>query len=496
MKNNKKFKPLSLKLFTSIAGTVALIVAVFCLFNALFFPKYYMKREQEHLALTLDSVSNILNRKDFSVIDKSIELEKLSNDTNIDFIIFSPDKTVTYSSVPQGAIRYRAVFPRSSNKNTKGKNLLKVTPENNSYIINTNYLTALNTETIELFSILKSGYSVQLLTGVAPIKNGIVIFNKFILTLGVLCCFIILVCALWISRSLTRPLKELSAIANDMSSLKFEKKYEGSSNDEVGLLGESMNKMSDKLEKSITDLKNANIHLAQDVNRYEELVNSKNEFLSNVSHELKTPVSIIEAYAEGLSEMSLDENTRNNYCEVIIDESKKLNLLFRKLQSLMNLTSGAEHLDIQRYDISSQISEILKQKELLFRQSNLKVEFENNMPIYVWADEFLIEEVLLNYLTNAMKYSTGERLCKISAETTDGTCRVSVFNTGNHISDEEAEKIWSSFYMIDKSRKRENDSQGLGLSIVSAIMKAHNKSCGMENTEGGVTFWFDLDASE
>ena len=236
-----------------------------------------------------------------------------------------------------------------------------------------------------------------------------------------------------------------------------------------------MNKMSNKLEETITDLKNANINLAQDINRYEALMNSKNEFLSNVSHELKTPVSIIEAYAEGLEEMDLDEATRNNYCEVIIDESKKLNLLFRKLQSLMNLTSGAEQLDIERYDINAQISDTLKQKELLFSQNNLRVEFDFDEPLYVWADSFLVEEVLLNYLTNAMKYATGERLVKISTEKKDGNCRVSVFNTGNHISDTDAKEIWNSFYMIDKSRKRESDSQGLGLSIVDAIMKAHKK---------------------
>ena len=493
MKNNKRFRPLSLKLFTSIAGTVALIVAVFCLFNVIFLPKYYMKGEHMRLASTLDSINHILSRKNLSIVGKSIELEKLCSDTNIDFIILSTDNSVAFSSIPQGAMRYRSSFSMGGDKNLAP---VKSSPENNKYIINTSFISALESEAIELLSVLDNGYSVQLLTGVAPMKTGIKIFNNFILTLGLLCCLIILVCALWISRSLTRPLKELSSIANDMSSLNFEKKYTGSSNDEVGILGESMNKMSNKLEETITDLKNANINLAQDINRYEALMNSKNEFLSNVSHELKTPVSIIEAYAEGLEEMDLDEATRNNYCEVIIDESKKLNLLFRKLQSLMNLTSGAEQLDIERYDINAQISDTLKQKELLFSQNNLRVEFDFDEPLYVWADSCLVEEVLLNYLTNAMKYATGERLVKISTEKKDGNCRVSVFNTGNHISDTDAKEIWNSFYMIDKSRKRESDSQGLGLSIVDAIMKAHKKPCGMENTEGGVTFWFELDASE
>ena len=214
--------------------------------------------------------------------------------------------------------------------------------------------------------------------------------------------------------------------------------------------------------------------------------------MSNVSHELKTPISIIEAYAEGLNEMELDEESRRYYCDVILDESKKMGMIIQKLMSLMRIETGSEALSIERYDIAEQIERIIEQKKILIEQSGAVVEFDNRGAVYVWADEFLIEEAFINFLINAVKYCGEEKKIKIFIENNGGKVRVSVYNSG-FIADEDINEIWKSFYRADKARTRENGGCGLGLSIVAAIIDAHGHNCGVYNKDNGVIFWFEVD---
>ena len=253
--------------------------------------------------------------------------------------------------------------------------------------------------------------------------------------------------------------------------------------------------MSDRLKQAISRLKTTNNQLMRDIDKKEKIDRQRKEFMSNVSHELKTPISIIEAYAEGLCEMELDEEGQKYYTGVILDETRKMNTMIKKLMSLMRLESGADKLEIERYDIAEQIREIIKQKAILFEQNNVSIEFDENGSVFIWADEFLIEDVILNYITNAIKYSGGDKKIKIWLEKNDGKVRASVFNSGEPLDDETLENMWKSFYKADKARNRDSGSSGLGLSIVSAIMSAHNQAYGAYNTDGGIIFYFEVDGN-
>lgn len=251
--------------------------------------------------------------------------------------------------------------------------------------------------------------------------------------------------------------------------------------------------MSDKLEKAVSELKRANIELTRDIDKKEKIDRQRREFLSNVSHELKTPISIIEAYAEGLNEMELDEEGRKFYTDVIVDESKKMSLLIQKLMSLMKIESGSETIDIERYDISEQLERIISRKNIIIEQSGAMISFENNGPVYVWADEFLIEEAFVNFIVNAAKYSSGDKIVRVFLEKRGKNVRVCVFNSGSFIDENDSEAIWKSFYRADKARTRESGNFGLGLSIVAAIIDAHEHEYGVYNTDDGVVFWFEVD---
>ena len=233
--------------------------------------------------------------------------------------------------------------------------------------------------------------------------------------------------------------------------------------------------------------------------RFRTLDDSRQEFVSNVSHELKTPIALIQGYAEGLVEgMAEDKENRDYYCGVIMDEAGKMNRMVRQLLTLTALEFGGERLSVERFDLTELIASVISSSGVLLKQNELTVDFDGKEPVYVMGDEFKIEEVITNYLTNAIHHvGGGEKKIQIRIDhRRDGkeVC-VEVFNTGNPIPDEALPNLWTKFYKVDKARTREYGGSGIGLSIVKAIMEMHHKACGVKNHENGVEFWFTLDTA-
>ena len=233
--------------------------------------------------------------------------------------------------------------------------------------------------------------------------------------------------------------------------------------------------------------------------RVRTLDDSRQEFVSNVSHELKTPIALIQGYAEGLVEgMAEDKENRDYYCGVIMDEAGKMNRMVRQLLTLTALEFGGERLSVERFDLTELIASVISSSGVLLKQNELTVDFDGKEPVYVMGDEFKIEEVITNYLTNAIHHvGGGEKKIQIRIDhRRDGkeVC-VEVFNTGNPIPDEALPNLWTKFYKVDKARTREYGGSGIGLSIVKAIMEMHHKACGVKNHENGVEFWFTLDTA-
>lgn len=221
----------------------------------------------------------------------------------------------------------------------------------------------------------------------------------------------------------------------------------------------------------------------------------RKEFLSNVSHELKTPIALIQGYAEGLQDnINEDKESRDFYCEVIIDEAKKMNKMVKKLLTLNQIEFGNDQVAFERFDIVNLIQNVMQPAALLADQKGAEISFAREYgPVYVWADEYMVEEVITNYISNAINHVDYEKKIIVSLEGQEGTVRVSVFNTGNLIPEEDLEKVWVKFYKVDKARTREYGGSGIGLSIVKAVMDSMNQKCGVRNLENGVEFWFELD---
>ncbi len=334
-------------------------------------------------------------------------------------------------------------------------------------------------------------------TPMAQITESVAITNRFFLIAG-LAAVIAAACAIWIiSRRFTAPLRELSDISSRMAQLDFDTRYEPQKNEaeEIRELGQHFNMMSDELEKAITGLKSANAELRRDVEKRMKIDEMRVEFLNNVSHELKTPIALIQGYAEGLRDnIADDEESRAYYTDVIIDESGKMNHLVMQLLSLNRLEFGNEQLRMEPFDLTELIEGVLQGMDIMIRQNGAAILFDNSRKWQVWGDSFKIEEVVTNYLSNAIHHLEGEKKIEIRIVREGKYGRTSVFNTGKPVPEKDLPHLFEKFYKVDKARTRLYGGSGIGLSIVKAIMDAHGMQCGVKNYENGVSFYFTLEA--
>lgn len=391
--------------------------------------------------------------------------------------------------ISEGISKY---FNSTDNK----KEMKLIDSQGDQYSIYRVFDKRINSYYIELIGTLDNDYTVYMRANYENIRESVNIANKFLMYVGLFVTLISSIVMMFISNSITKPILDLADIAKQMSNLNFNVKYTVKRQDEIGVLGNSVNMLSEKLERTISELKTANNELMSDIQNKIQIDETRKEFLSNVSHELKTPIALIQGYAEGLIEnINDDEENRNFYCEVIMDEANKMNKMVKKLLSLNQLESGDDTVHFEHFDLIAVIKAVLSSTEILFQQKEAELDFNYTGEVYVWADEYMVEEVVTNYISNALNHVDGGKKIKVWLERKQGLVRISVFNTGSTIPDEDLDKIWVKFYKVDKARTREYGGSGIGLSIVKAIMTSLNQECGVINHEDGVEFWFELDCN-
>lgn len=334
-----------------------------------------------------------------------------------------------------------------------------------------------------------------LYTTYTSMKENTKIFNAFILYVTVILLIVALIIVYFLSNRFTKPIKDAEAKTRKIANLDFSTKLEVTSQDEIGSLAISINKMSDELEKNINNLKKANAALEKDILLKEKINNMREEFISDVSHELKTPISIISGYSEALKLEGLSQEDINGYADIIIDESARMNKLVRDLLKYTQIESGFINLEKDDFDVKDIIESITKPNELKLKEKEIKLSV--NVPnVSVNGDYDMLQTVFSNFFSNAINHCDNERIIDVSGEIIKNKLRISVSNTGEQISEENQMRIWDSFYKIDKARSRQYGGTGLGLAVVKTIMEAYKNQYGVFNNEGGVTFFFDLNLSK
>ncbi len=471
-----------------VAGTVLL-----CWFiNTTLLESYYLEHKQGTLLDTFDMVYEESKNGRTDEEDFLIRLETKCSNSGISFMIISSDRTILQSSVGDDErllFQFLELIFHSDDRNTV---VLENTQE---YMIEKTKDSRLQTDYLVLWGSLQNGNMILMRTAVESIKESVDIANRFLAYVGVVMVVFCAVIIYVVTRKITNPILQLADISRRMTNLDFDAKFQGKGENEISLLGSHMNQLSETLEKTISELKSANNELKIDIEKKTEIDEMRKEFISNVSHELKTPIALIQGYAEGLQEcINDDEASREFYCEVIMDEADKMNALVRNLLTLNQLESGGEQIVFERFDLLEVIQGVVNATAILREQNEVSLAVHAQGAEYVWADEFKTEQVLTNYISNAIHYASGEKKIEISVIPAKDTVRVEVFNTGNPIPEGEIAHIWDKFYKVDKARTREYGGNGIGLSIVKAIMDSFHQECGARNEENGVTFWFELDS--
>ena len=493
-----KLKSIKIKLFMSLCIVVIAMVMLLIVLNNFVLAHFYQYNKVADLKSVFNQISEYYSEN--TEADMEEELDKISINNNFDILIRSNDNVSIYTSNKDFYSTIVGIYSGVGMQERSENNIIE---ETDRYTINELKDKKTNIKYIMLRASLSNGYKIYIRMPITSIEESVEISNKFLYTIGI---FIILIGGIivsMVSERFSKPIVELNNIAKRMSNLDFSQKYKVSgTNDEIDALGKSINVMSDKLEATIEQLRSTNVELERDIEEKSKIDEMRKSFISDVSHELKTPIALIEGYSEGLIEnVNSSEESRKFYAEVILDEATKMDTLVKKLLELMKLEYGTMKFNNKNFNLVELESEILKKHQVMLEKENIIVENEIEGEFEVYADAFYIDQVLTNYVTNAIKYASeidGKKKIRIKNEVLKekNKVRVKIFNSYTEFSEHDKMRIWNRFYKADESRNREKGGHGIGLSIVRAIMNNYGNEYGVENVIGGVEFYFDIDLAD
>ncbi len=495
----KKVHSLRHQITAYFIGLLFLSILTITVINGAFLEKYYVSKKIDvllDLRTTLEStdINELMNSED-EESSKSIpdEIQRACSRNNLSWVVIDSSNTSWLSWGENEKMLQSKLFGYVYDLDEDGgkSHVLK---QGDDYTIQQSHDRFAGMDYVECWGTLDDDHYFIIRTPLESIRESANISNKFYFVVGLAIIILSGIVIMVVTKRITKPISELTQLSKKMSNLDFEAKYESKVGNEIDVLGDNFNRMSTQLETTISELKSANNELQRDIEDKIKIDKMRKEFLDNVSHELKTPIALIQGYAEGLKEnISDDPESREFYCDVIMDEASKMNKLVKNLLTLNQLESGKDAVVMERFDIVSLIRGVLQTMDIMIGQKEAKVIFDAQKPVYVWADEFKTEEVVTNYVSNALNHLDGDRQIEIKLIDEDSRVKVTVFNNGTPIPEADIPNLWNKFYKVDKARTREYGGSGIGLSIVKAIMESMNQEYGVQNFDNGVEFWFTLD---
>ena len=470
-------------------GVFVFLIGLLWILNSVYLPKYYLQKQLGHLEdgrVFLEEL--IRNPQDESI---RMKLTKHCESCGISAIIAQDDS-------PEGPL---ILFTSGDDRGlwrVMNPSRASVEPPHTIYKQTDTYTVSLlkdpltRTDRVECRgSVEENGqtYVFLLSLPMAKIAESVSISNRFLLLLGAIVLLLGAVLFFLVSQYITKPVVALDRLSQKMADLDFSERFEGHSGDEIQTLGENINHLSDTLETTIDDLKKANLALERDVREKEEENRRRKELLSNISHELKTPIALIQGYAEGLRDgMCEGEETRIRYSDTIIDEAGRMNWLVQQLLSLDEMESGQMEAEKSVFNLTELIRGMTETFRLQDSDKGIRWELDLPEELSVESDEMLVEQIMQNYLSNACHYVEEGGLIQVSAFPEGRGARIDVFNQGDLIPEEALNQIWNKFYKVDKARTRSYGGSGIGLSVVKAATDLLGGSCSVENRENGVCF--------
>lgn len=324
---------------------------------------------------------------------------------------------------------------------------------------------------------------------IAELQQSFIRIFPFVLLIVLVAAFVVS----WLySRIITKPVLEISSISEKMSNLQLDWKIDEQRTDELGILQKSLNTLSCNLSSVLSELQSANKKLEADIEHEKELEQARTDFFSAVSHELKTPVTIIKGQLEGMLLGIGAYKDHEKYLSRALEIANTLETMVQEILTISRLETAGEHFRHDRLDCVQIIKSYLSETEDLIAEKDLQIHLDILPATFISGNKMLMEKVFSNLIGNAIKYSPyGASIC-ISAYTEQERVGFSVENTGVHIPEDSISKLFDAFYRVEQSRSRKTGGSGLGLYIVREILRQHGSECRVCNTQSGVKFSFTI----
>lgn len=323
------------------------------------------------------------------------------------------------------------------------------------------------------------------------INNNANTTSIIILALTFLTFIILIAVTVAYFNSFIIPLREINSITKKITQMDFSSTCPDYSIKELNELSENINALSDSLGITLENLKNKNTRLQKEIEKERTLTETRKDFIASASHELKTPIAIIQGYVEGLK-YGITDGKDDEYYDIIIDETEKMNRLVLRLLEQTKYDYGGYKLRLSTFNIKEATEKLMYSRLKLFENNNIRLNYDMEDNLETYSDENIFSIVLGNYISNAISHCDFEKQITVKCKENNGVYRLSVINSGKPISNEDIESIWNSFYRADKAHSRNAGRFGLGLSIVASLQKNIGQRYGVINQGNSVEFWFEI----
>ncbi|MDO5793464.1 MAG: HAMP domain-containing sensor histidine kinase [Turicibacter sp.] len=333
--------------------------------------------------------------------------------------------------------------------------------------------------------IIEISYSLQVLGEMLSVFTNYYIFIFMILAI------LVLFFAIWLTEHITKPLLHMKRVTANIANINFSEKCKVTSDDELEELATNINVMSDNLNKTLTQLKEANERLQDDIAREREFEQMRSNFFATISHELKTPLTIIKGIATRVKSKPMSQDDVKVQLESIVEEVDRMTMMVQDTLNYMKMENPEDVLEYSSFNFKMLIEHLNKKVEHLMGEKCLHIHLDLD-DVYVEADSEQIMTAVTNLYSNAIRYTPDGDHIYVTLKRQDDKVKFEIENTGIFIPEAEIDRIWEPFYRLEKSRNRDSGGTGLGLLITSKILQMHHSKYGVMNTDRGVKFYFDL----
>ncbi|MDF2672016.1 MAG: sensory transduction histidine kinase [Clostridiales bacterium] len=487
------------KLFIITTVVFGIFISGTLIIQSVFFESFYINKKRNDLKSDIERFRASYNKTEGN--DKIAELiGEYEGDSNIKLVIWSATGKLTYMSETQ---RNRTDYLRLMELTDFIMQWVQVpgsienlNSQNKTILVRTKGIQEVEKKLISITPNKENGEIIFAISSLQNVSEASSVIRQFYIYFFVGAAIIVTALSLVYSKMIAKPLVKINRSATKMANLDFSEKCSVNSNDEIGNVAASLNFLSENLDNALTNLRTANAKLEEDIEKERDLERMRKEFVASVSHELKTPITLIDGYAVGLKDEVFEGKEKDFYLDVIIDEARKMGHLVTDMLDLSQLESGNFKLTLIELNLKELVVYTIKKYEALIAEKSVKIETSLIDNIRINADWERMEQVLTNFITNAIRHVDENGTIKVSMIDKGEHISVEVENTGSHMPEDEMKRIWDKFYKFDKSRNRKFGGTGIGLSIVKNILTLHGYEYGVSNTVGGVKFYFSVPKME